>query len=257
MLIVLSPAQTRSLTLAVLSARAALARRGLAAVRLGRVLLRAALLRGPSLFAGGAQVGVEVEAEQLFDLRGDGRQHGVGEAAEFRDDLLALARPLLPAARRRALVGERARDPEADEDADRDRARAQHERVALELGAPVEHLADLGLHGLDAPPHLLVLVRDDRLDLRHGLADVLARVLHLPLKLGLVLSLARPRLVHRVRIPPARPKFSRRHITTQTRAAVTLNFAAGLRNVAARFTPPHGQIFRVRYRRKTASGIRS
>ncbi|MFN2579415.1 MAG: hypothetical protein ABR607_17240 [Pyrinomonadaceae bacterium] len=58
----------------------------------------------------GAEVGVEVEAEKLFDLRGDGRQHGVGEAAELGDDVLGLARPLPAAARALVLVVEGARE---------------------------------------------------------------------------------------------------------------------------------------------------
>src|SRR3954470_5581160 len=89
---------------------------------LSRALLRETLGRG-ALGVGGAEVGVEVEAEEFFDLRGDGRQHDLGEAGEFGDDVLAGGDGLAAAARARLLtVVEGARDAEADEDADGDGA---------------------------------------------------------------------------------------------------------------------------------------
>src|SRR2546423_456182 len=70
------------------------------------------------LGAGRAQVRIEVEAEQLLDLRRDGRQHDVREPRKLRDDVPAFARRLLTAARVLVLLVEGARDAEADEDAD-------------------------------------------------------------------------------------------------------------------------------------------
>src|SRR5687768_16503956 len=62
-----------------------------------------------------SQVVVEVEAEQLFNLAGDGREHGVGQARQLAYHALARARLLrLAAAARLVLFVEEVREADAD-----------------------------------------------------------------------------------------------------------------------------------------------
>src|SRR5205807_10648518 len=106
---------------------------------------------------------------------------------------------------------------------------------------PVEHLCEALLDRLDRAPHLVVLLRDDRLDLGHGLAHARARLLHLPLKFALIFRLpgarARFLLAHPNNpLEPSRLRFSSRLkfscglITTQTRRVRRSNLQRRLKN---------------------------